>query len=428
MERALAVVGQIYDAILGDGEWSRALVALSDYCGMESAALVVVDHKLSYASVTAPRADPEIVSAYNARWWRDDPTVKATATAPVGRLTSLADTGRKAFLDSAFHHEFWSRSGMAAERIATNLILSDGAFASCVLHPSPRRDEVDRDAFERVADFTPHLVRAVTIERKLRRLTIEKELAADRAAYVATMIVDRDGRLVFADEAGERILASGDGIGLKEGRLMLFEPKAHMHLGRAIAAACGARLELADNDPVCLSRGETPARLVIDVSPCPPSLRGVDPPGGRRAALVRIRKAIDEPTHENPRRWRDDRAGDRRDGQRALQLAALKLDIQEHHADPGLSLEWLARRRGTTARAIRDLFYSQNTNFSSWLMRVRLDHARAMLTDPRRRDANVAAIAFDAGFGDLSWFHHVFRRRFGVTPAEMRDRLSLEGK
>jgi AraC-like DNA-binding protein len=79
-----------------------------------------------------------------------------------------------------------------------------------------------------------------------------------------------------------------------------------------------------------------------------------------------------------------------------------------------------------TSRAIRNLFYSENTNFSAWLMRVRLDHARAMLTDPHHCSTNIAAIAFEAGFGDLSWFHHTFRRRFGVTPAEMRGRLSME--
>jgi AraC-like DNA-binding protein len=31
------------------------------------------------------------------------------------------------------------------------------------------------------------------------------------------------------------------------------------------------------------------------------------------------------------------------------------------------------------------------------------------------------AIAFDVGFGDLSTFNHAFRRRFGMTPSELRQ-------
>jgi AraC-like DNA-binding protein len=428
VDRALTVIGQIYDAILGDGEWSSALVSLSDYSGMASAALVIVDNSLGFASVTAPRADPELVSAYNSEWWKHDPTVKATATTPVGQLTSLANTGRKEFLSSAFHQEFWSRSGLGAERIATNLILSDNAFASCVWHTSPRHDEVDDGDFRRLADFTPHLVRAVAIQRKIQRLTIEKALVvATDPAYAATMIVDGDGCLIFADEAGEGMLASGEGIGVRERRLILSEPNAHARLMRAVVAVCGAYCDLADNGPICLFGGEPHVNLIIDVLPCPSSLCAIDLFGTRRVALVRIRKAIDRPGGTQESRERQEgSSGAEYSSKRVSQLATLKSDIQQNHSNPELSLEWLARRHGMSSRAIRNLFYSENTSFSAWLMRVRLDHARAMLTDLHHHNANIAAIALEAGFGDLSWFHHVFRRRFGMTPAEVRGRLTME--
>jgi AraC-like DNA-binding protein len=43
-----------------------------------------------------------------------------------------------------------------------------------------------------------------------------------------------------------------------------------------------------------------------------------------------------------------------------------------------------------------------------------------MLTTPNRSDRTISAIAFDAGFGDLSHFNRLFRRRFGATPSEVR--------
>jgi AraC-like DNA-binding protein len=43
-----------------------------------------------------------------------------------------------------------------------------------------------------------------------------------------------------------------------------------------------------------------------------------------------------------------------------------------------------------------------------------------MMTDPRYADHRVSAIAFAAGFGDLSYFNRTFRRRFGATPSDLR--------
>jgi AraC-like DNA-binding protein len=43
-----------------------------------------------------------------------------------------------------------------------------------------------------------------------------------------------------------------------------------------------------------------------------------------------------------------------------------------------------------------------------------------MLTDPRRAGHKISAIALDAGFGDLSYFNRVFRRRYDETPSAAR--------
>jgi AraC-like DNA-binding protein len=47
--------------------------------------------------------------------------------------------------------------------------------------------------------------------------------------------------------------------------------------------------------------------------------------------------------------------------------------------------------------------------------------AHRMLTDARWRDRSIAAIAFEAGFGDLSYFNRVFKRVYGLRPSELRD-------
>lgn|GEM_PF-4120791 len=46
----------------------------------------------------------------------------------------------------------------------------------------------------------------------------------------------------------------------------------------------------------------------------------------------------------------------------------------------------------------------------------RLARAHRLLTDPRRIESTIGTIAFESGFGDLSYFN----RNYGVTPSEIR--------
>jgi AraC-like DNA-binding protein len=46
--------------------------------------------------------------------------------------------------------------------------------------------------------------------------------------------------------------------------------------------------------------------------------------------------------------------------------------------------------------------------------------ANAERGDPRCAGCTVSAIAFAAGFSDLSYFNRCFRRRYGASPTELR--------
>jgi AraC-like DNA-binding protein len=57
------------------------------------------------------------------------------------------------------------------------------------------------------------------------------------------------------------------------------------------------------------------------------------------------------------------------------------------------------------------------------VLEQRLYRAHRTIADPRRADRMISAIAFAAGFGDLSYFNRTFRRRFGMTPSDVRARV-----
>ncbi|WP_430441280.1 helix-turn-helix transcriptional regulator [Shinella sp.] len=111
----------------------------------------------------------------------------------------------------------------------------------------------------------------------------------------------------------------------------------------------------------------------------------------------------------------------RGNGARAARRQALKVDIATHLSDPRLSLEWLAKRHGISVPYVRALFYEEGTSFTDHVTAERLDHVHGLLRDPGLKDHTIATIALMAGFGDISWFNQLFRRRFQATPSDIRQ-------
>lgn len=109
-----------------------------------------------------------------------------------------------------------------------------------------------------------------------------------------------------------------------------------------------------------------------------------------------------------------------KDSARAAKLARIKEDIGNNLAHPDLSLDWIAGRHGLSPRAVRDLFYASSANFTDHVLAARLERAHQQLCDPRLAHHSITAIAYQSGFGDLSWFNQAFRRRYRMTPSEVR--------
>ncbi|HZT27052.1 MAG TPA: AraC family transcriptional regulator [Pseudolabrys sp.] len=106
-------------------------------------------------------------------------------------------------------------------------------------------------------------------------------------------------------------------------------------------------------------------------------------------------------------------------GLRAARLRAIKADIARNLRGR-LALEALAARHQVTPRYVQRLFESEGTSFTSYVLGQRLNQAHRLLTDPRLADRAISVIAFEVGFGDLSYFNRAFRRQFGATPSEVR--------
>lgn len=110
-------------------------------------------------------------------------------------------------------------------------------------------------------------------------------------------------------------------------------------------------------------------------------------------------------------------------GVRAARLNAVKTDITRHLADGDISVTAIALRHRVSPRYLRKLFESEGVTFSEYVLEQRLVLAHRLLSDPHRAGEKIASVAFAAGFGDVSYFYRVFRRRYDRLPTDVRAQV-----
>ncbi|HEX8311639.1 MAG TPA: helix-turn-helix domain-containing protein [Chthoniobacteraceae bacterium] len=93
------------------------------------------------------------------------------------------------------------------------------------------------------------------------------------------------------------------------------------------------------------------------------------------------------------------------------------------HSDDELSLAAVAKTVNMSATYFSAKFKEMaGINFVDYVARTRVEKARNLLLDPKRR---VSEVAFAVGFQSLSQFNRAFRRIAGESPRDYRAKLPL---
>lgn len=109
------------------------------------------------------------------------------------------------------------------------------------------------------------------------------------------------------------------------------------------------------------------------------------------------------------------------DGLRAARLKAVKEDILQRITQNDLSAGEIARSQQISERYMRQLFAVEGRTFTDFVREARLARAYRRLTDPGQFHRPINAIAYESGFGDLSYFNRMFRQLYKMTPSEARE-------
>ena len=81
----------------------------------------------------------------------------------------------------------------------------------------------------------------------------------------------------------------------------------------------------------------------------------------------------------------------------------------------------MAKQCHVSAAYLGKLFREQTGDFfNDYLLKVRLEAACQLLMEDRLR---IGAIAAEVGFSSQSYFNKMFRKSYGIPPAEYRCRI-----
>jgi AraC-like DNA-binding protein len=108
-----------------------------------------------------------------------------------------------------------------------------------------------------------------------------------------------------------------------------------------------------------------------------------------------------------------------RGDQSAERIANYALRLKSQFFRPE-TLDEAARSVSLSRRQFTEIF--RNVTGQTWrqyVLRLRLEHALKLLL---QTDKSVTAIAFEAGFDDLSHFHHLFKAAYGHSPMHYREK------
>jgi AraC-like DNA-binding protein len=107
-------------------------------------------------------------------------------------------------------------------------------------------------------------------------------------------------------------------------------------------------------------------------------------------------------------------------GLRAARLKLAKSYVVAHSHRRDISIATVAASLNVTPRYVQRLFEADGTTFSEFLVGQRLARAHRLLCRPETSHTAISTVAYDVGFGDLSYFNRRFRRLYGLTPREVR--------
>jgi len=238
----LDLLDALYGGLLSGQGWEAFLRRLAERHDATFATLILTaPGDAAPGEILTPDVGQDALDNYTDALFATDPFVGL----PEGQVVAFAEflAGRE--LDAE-----WRRylDGPAAGQIlGVDVRLASGLEARFRLTRDRSRADFDAGQREALQALVPHLRHAVTLHERLEASAIEHGVyrGAMEQLAVASLILDRKGRILRSNAVADRLLAAADGAQARDGRLVLHDHAVQAELDRLLAQGGeAARLRL----------------------------------------------------------------------------------------------------------------------------------------------------------------------------------------
>ena len=121
-----AVIELIYEAVLADTLWPKALTRLADAMGTAQIGLLSLDRRARIYDSIAPRTDPVMDAIFKKYWAFHNPLWPRTIRRPLGEVFLLDSLiPRKDFAATPFFNEWMRPAGFSIASMGANLLVGN---------------------------------------------------------------------------------------------------------------------------------------------------------------------------------------------------------------------------------------------------------------------------------------------------------------
>lgn len=235
----------LYEAAMLPEQWPAALAMVTQVVQGRFTHLFLTDTASRQVTMSALGAlsgeepDPAGEAAYISYFSRLDPRVPAIARHPLGRAVSCTElVNANAVRRSEFFNEFFLPHDVRWTALA-NFDAGRGTVGTCGVLRRPRASSFTVDDVARFQTMLEHVVRATKLQKRLEQATASGTLAvaAWHRSSTVMIVVNRTGKVLFANRAAEDLFEGGASLRVKGGKLGALSPGSEQLLLASIAAA-----------------------------------------------------------------------------------------------------------------------------------------------------------------------------------------------
>ena len=234
------LIGDIYDATLDLSLWPGVLKQISGFVQGSATTLECKDVVSGAVSVFHQDGGIEqsMTRLYNDKYGKLDPCAIDHYVAEIGEPRTTADIlPYEEFLQSRIYRELIRNYGFV-DGMTTALDKSATSVASVTVFRHARDGVFDEEARRRMRLIAPHLRRAVTISKVIEFKSAEAATFADvfDELSAAALLIGANGRIVHANARAFALLAIGDPLCARDGRLFATDAETDRELQSVFAA------------------------------------------------------------------------------------------------------------------------------------------------------------------------------------------------